>query len=162
MDPRIALASAYLTLNLPFGPNSPAPSMDFGVHPAIYTERGIPLGVGPNAARITGQASPLGYWHSGEANASVHREEQAHIRQMEELGPAFYLAYALTGGEPFEPYRARSGDYETDFDRMWQPPGGFGQERKFPQFRVTGGDDPSVAVLPGYGELLEALLGLIR
>jgi len=159
MDPRVALASAYLGLSIPFGPNSPPPTLDFGVHPRIYTEQGVDL-PGPSAARIAGQASPLGYWYTGEADPSVHREELAHIDQMEALGPAFYLAYALTGGEPFEPYRMRQGDYDIDFNRMWTPEDD--QRRQFPQFRATLGDDPSLEFMPGYGDLLEALLGLIQ
>lgn len=154
MDPKLALAAAYLTLNIPFGPNPPPPSMDFGIQPVLST---------PNRPI----SSPFGYTHDGRSYGNVHAEEQAHMRQMEELGPAFWLAYALTGGAPFEPYDQRRGVYpDADapgyLDSMWEPEGGFGNTRRFPQFRVTGGEDPSLSVLPGYGEALQALLELIR
>lgn len=156
MDPRVAIASAYLTLNLPFGLNAPPISLDFGIHPAFYMDQ---TNAEPGTAQVTGLSSPLGYGYSSGSSPSVHREELAHIDQMEALGPAFYLAYALTGGEPFEPYRARAGDYEKDFDRMWMPEED--QERQFPQARLTFGEDPTLQILPGYEEALRALWGLM-
>lgn len=159
MDPRLAIASAYLSLNLPFGPGQgPPPSLEFGVHPSVQLNREVSLGEG--AGTISAQSSPLGYWYSDNARPSIHREELAHIQQMEALGPAFFLAYALTGGEPFEPYRLRQGDYDVDFNKMWNP-GDAGMGRNFPQFRVNFGESPSLEVLPGYGDALSMLWELI-
>lgn len=47
----------------------------------------------------------------------VLAHEMKHIRQFEALGPAFTLAYALTGGAPFE-------DYLNPDGAMWLPPPG--------------------------------------
>lgn len=154
MFPDIRLAAAYLALSLPFGPNSPPPSLDFGIQPAVYYS-GRPF------------STPFGYAHDGRTDGNIHAEEQLHMRQMEELGPAFWLAYGLTGGAPFEPYDQRRGIYPAAdspgyLDRAWQPQGGFGNERKFPQFRATFGEDPSLELLPGYHDTLLALLELIK
>lgn len=155
MDPRVALASAYLSLSIPFGPNSSPISLDFGVHPSLYFS---PEARG-EGQRVTGLATPFGYGYSSGANPFVHEEELAHIDQMEALGPAFWVAYALTGGEPFEPYRLRQGDLDTDFNRMWLPDED--QERQFPQARLTFGKEPTLQILPGYEEALRALWGLM-
>lgn len=161
MDPRVALASAYLTLNLPFGPNSPPPSLDFGIQPALHMADPV---VGEDYGRVAGLSTPIGYSYSSGANDRVHAEEQLHMRQMEALGPAFWLAYGLTGGEPFEPYNQRVGNYPDPntqgyLERMWTPDEG--QERQFPQARLTFGEDPTLQILPGYEEALRALWGLI-
>lgn len=160
MDPRLALASAYLTLNLPFGPGSgPPPSLEFGLHPSVRLgpDNGTYT---PGSIQVSGMATPMGYGYTNTATSDVHREELAHIDQMEALGPAFFLAYALTGGEPFEPYRAREGDFSVDFNRMWNPEEA-GMGRNFPQFRMNFGESPSLEVLPGYGEALSVLWELI-
>lgn len=117
-----------------------------------------------------GVATPFGYGYHApyfEEHPYFHAEEIAHIRQWEALGPAFLLAYAVTGGEPFEPYPTRDSVIASaredvpywDMDRMWRPPPEL--ERAYPQLRVrwSRSGETKLTFLPGYAELLQAALG---
>jgi hypothetical protein len=48
--------------------------------------------------------------------------ELTHIRQLQALGPAFWLGYGLTLGEAFEPYSVRLGEQYGGHEDMWSPP----------------------------------------
>ncbi len=54
---------------------------------------------------------------SGDVRQELIAHELKHIRQWEALGPGLALAYALTGGIPFE-------DYLNPDGAMWLPPPG--------------------------------------
>lgn len=144
----------WLALSIPLGP-APTPQ-------PITLDGSIILQAAWPAPGIeqTATSTPFGYWlntSQPEAHTpQVISEELHHMRQMEALGPAFWLAYGLTCGEPFESYprkcwRAPSyvGDW-SDPRRMWQP-----DERRFGQVRVEFGHDTTkVIIMPGYAELL--------
>lgn len=53
------------------------------------------------------------------------REEVEHSKQWSALGPLFPVLYAISRGQPFEPYPSRNlGGYtadQYDFALMWQP-----------------------------------------
>lgn len=51
----------------------------------------------------------------------ILREELLHTEQISALGPGFFLAYAGTLGEAFEPYSPRDDDVAFDWDNMWLP-----------------------------------------
>lgn len=120
-----------------------------------------------------GIATPLGYGYQVdvfEKRPGFHVEEIMHLRQWEALGPAFLLAYAATGGEPFEPYTTRESVIASassdvpywDLARMWRPPPEL--SKRFPQFRAEWARDgvTTFKFLPGYAELLQATLKYAR
>jgi hypothetical protein len=155
----ISLAAFVMSFVIPLGPGSAAPvTLDLGV----YWRVGLDL----SRVGVGGLASPFGYVYdvySARMNPTLHAEELLHIRQWEALGPAFPLAYALTGGDPFEPYaltgwqtvpaaQRRGGSYAGTLERMWQP-----DARRSPQVRVAfGRGETSLSVLPMFGEFLTA------
>jgi len=117
----------------------------------------------------TGIATPFGYGYNAAAfehRLEYHVEEALHLRQWEALGPGFLLAYAVTGGEPFEPYMTRDSVIASagadvpywDLDRMWRPPEEL--TMSFPQFRAMWTPDGAAKLtfLPGYAELAQAAL----
>lgn len=153
----ISIAAIYVALVIPFGlgPSQPV-TLDFGIHSRI----------GLDLVHSGGVATPLGYLfdlHSAARNPSLHAEELLHIEQWEALGPAFAVAYLLTGGDPFEPYNPlrwqafpaaerRGGREPSALAYMWQP-----DVRRSPQWRLTfAGEGMRVEFLPAFGELFEA------
>jgi hypothetical protein len=133
----------YLALTLPLGPGAAPTVIDFGVHLRVIAHV-------PGAGAF---ATPFGYVvrDTYPDKDAIHAEELLHVAQWEALGPAFPLAYALTLGEPFEPYNVRLDGYNRtfrftprgiptlwpfppyyDMARMWQP-----DERRSPQWRLT-------------------------
>jgi hypothetical protein len=73
--------------------------------------------------------------HPGCNREETVRHELIHARQWTALGPAFPLAYTMTGGRAFEDY----------MDMMWIPPEGM--ERNCPLFSIR---KDSLSVLPCY------------
>lgn len=103
----------------------------------------------------------------GESWDEIQRHEMMHVEQQQALGPAFWLAYAMTGGQAFEPHQefsfapasASANIHDTrdvkhiDYDRMWMP----SEEMRgnYPLFRLAReGGATRLQFLPGYPELL--------
>ena len=96
------------------------------------------------------------------SNPHLMRHELGHVEQQGALGPGFWLAYALSGGDPFEPYdprnlqneRGRSNVERHDMRQAWMPPDDM--RGQFPLFRVSReGGSTSLQFLPGYPQLGE-------
>lgn len=73
-----------------------------------------------------GMAIPNFFWldtsRSPEDPSLVLQEEYTHTRQMAALGPGFFVAYAATWGQPFEPYNPRDlANRSYSLQRMWHP-----------------------------------------
>jgi hypothetical protein len=153
----IELALLYIAMTIPFGPGPQGvATADVG----IYFRVGADL----QSLALGGFATPFGYFYdryTATKNRALHAEEILHIRQWEALGPAFPLAYAVTGGDPFEPYNPVSwqiapsaerppGRREVALERMWQP-----DARRSPQWRIEmSGGEPRVRFMPLYGDWL--------
>ncbi len=87
-------------------------------------------------------------------HAEIAREEYLHTVQMRALGPAYFGAYALTMGEPFEPYNPRDAGQTFDWSSMWLPAPELANS--CPLFRLSfdSSSGASAGVLPCY-QLLE-------
>jgi hypothetical protein len=144
----LSIAAAYLALVIPLGPGPT--TLDAGIIWSLETH--LSVGVGAFA-------TPIGYVMDPRYSAFdvlLREEELLHVWQWEALGPAFALAYALTWGEPFEPYWTRGQRFHNgkhidyDMSRMWRA-----DARRFPQVRISfgGGEPMSVRVMPGWNVL---------
>jgi hypothetical protein len=113
----------------------------------------------------------------GETTAEAYRHELMHVEQQQALGPAFWLAYALTGGQAFEPHRTTTTYFEevatpdtglpiptppmyamrhridNDYSQMWMPDDT--TRGSYPLFRMAReGGGTRLQFMPGYPELL--------
>lgn len=169
--PRITgIAYAYASITILFG-DGHAPSFELAA--SVYPRAEINQFCVPGARCASGMATPLGYVYDDRVFTQYpeyHTEEITHIRQWEALGPGFVVAYAITGGEPFEPYHTRSsviaaaseGTPFWDYDRMWQPPTEL--QQSYPQLRVSWGGksaDTTITVFPGYAELAGSIVNAL-
>jgi hypothetical protein len=153
----IDLALVYIAMMIPFGPGAPRiATADVGIF--------FRVGADLQPFALGGLATPFGYIYdryTATKNRALHAEEILHIRQWEALGPAFPLAYLVSGGDPFEPYTPVSwqvapsaerqrGRGVSALERMWQP-----DARRSPQWRIdlTGGE-PRVRFMPLYADWL--------
>jgi hypothetical protein len=109
----------------------------------------------------------------GETHALAYQHELAHVEQQAALGPGFWVAYALTGGVPFEPGRRvtryfeevevpdiglpirlppvyrQQFSIEADLSQMWMPPADM--RGRFPIFRIAReGNTARLQWMPGY------------
>jgi hypothetical protein len=98
---------------------------------------------------------------AGVSRDSLMHHEMQHVRQMEALGPAFWAAYALSGGTAFEPhgqasiFPSASWDMHAldDYSRMWMPDDS--TRGRYPLFRMAReGGGTRLQFMPGYPELL--------
>jgi len=154
------LLGLILSLTVPFGPGAPRPNV-LDISPTVGI--GAPI---VNRLGAAGMALPFAVLHgsedawimtsSGPARFDRHdkeylREELNHGIQQRALGPGFWPAYFLTGGEPFEPYDIRSGGKKwLGMDHMWMPEPE--QREQFPIFRLQwgGGKPTQFHFMPGY------------
>lgn len=104
------------------------------------------------------------------SNPHLMRHELAHTEQQAALGPAFWAAYAGTGGQAFEPYDPRDmfgpnaqadwdagivrseGPSAHDMGRTWMPEDH--ERQRYPMFRLEReGDTSRMQFMPGYPQL---------
>lgn len=107
----------------------------------------------------------------GQSHDETHMHELMHVEQQQALGPAFWAAYALTGGQSFEPIyestqwsatpqsTAWGGEQmqhrrDADYSTMWMPPGEM--QGNYPLFRIgrERGEGTRLQFMPGYPELV--------
>ena len=126
---------------------------------------GVPVSSLPNRASamtlpgmVLYQDAPWmeGYRDHLPSDPHLLRHELEHVDQQSALGPAFWLAYAATGGRAFEPYDplarwlpSNTGNYDHDFSDVWTaPPEMVGN---YPLFRISRrGDETKYQFMPGY------------
>ena len=125
----ISLLAITVTLTLNFGaPASATWSLD--VTPVVLVRadpaRIIPGVLASSPIPRVVIIRPQGFTDPGYYSSTVSHE-LVHQRQMDALGPWFYVAYAATLGRPFEPRGnlPQATDpmdlYEPDLGTMWQP-----------------------------------------
>jgi hypothetical protein len=145
----LTLGVLLLTLTIPLG-DAPSPTpatLDISV--AIHIEHAELIPSPFNPRGIEGFTTP---WTIHTVPSQRHRydalpEELNHWRQYQALGPALPLAYAITLGEPFEPYDLRRGGTITRHDpiHMWEA-----DETRYPTFRVTFERQVDIEFMPGW------------
>lgn len=163
------LAYASVSLTVRFGGDQPTRyELDLDFHPAIRMQECIEM----SSHCSDGLSTPLFFLYrpqSVAANPLLHMEEVMHYQQFRALGLAFPLAYAVTLGEPFEPYPIRRPDVLAaslyhdsrglnldvySLERMWMPDAS--QRPVAPMLRLTGSsrEDAQLSFFPGFTQPL--------
>lgn len=139
----LTIALAYVLVTIPIGGGDV--TIEGGIYPEVVLQQNIVL---PNKAEIGGLATPFGTISAD--HRFVQMEEALHLEQWLALGPWYLLSYAITGGEPFEPYGRTQWGYSPpaySLSPMWQP-----DARRYHQWTVTVGDEISVRFMRGWWE----------
>lgn len=134
----LGIAFAYILVTIPIGGGDVL--IQGGVYPSYQLRYNLDIGLSYD---VGGFATPFGTVHNG--NRTVEVEEYLHLRQWLALGPWLAPAYAITGGEPFEPYSWRGDIYTKDFSVMW-----IADEIRYHQWTVTVGESWSVEFMRGW------------
>lgn len=93
------------------------------------------------------------YDYVGISGYNMVHHELKHWRQQASLGPIFWIVYAMTMGEVFEPYSPIDLFAPLDFGKVYHPPPeDFGN---FPFFRFSFNTDSTITLsaFPGYPQL---------
>jgi hypothetical protein len=163
------LLSLALSLSLPMQGGQFTGDYSFDLTPTIGIH--APTGLwGAGATTLPGvvlydpaEVERLGA--AGEGWDEIVRHELMHSEQQQALGPAFWLAYTLTGGQAFEPHKeitfvpsttaawGMAPRVESDYSRMWMPDDT--TRGRYPLFRMAReGGGTRLQFMPGYPELL--------
>ena len=153
-----------LSLSLPMEGAEFTGDYSFDVTPTfgVPMANGLPWGASattlPGMVLYDDREYLRGTRHHLPSSPELQQHELGHVDQQSALGPAFWLGYALSGGQAFEPYnplRAFLGppssyqERSNDMSRTWMPPPDM--PRDFPIFRLKREDDTtSIQFMPGY------------
>jgi hypothetical protein len=159
------LLSLTIAISLPLSGGQFTGDYSFDVSPTIGLE--APTGLlGAGATTLPGvvlydrtEVERLGL--AGEGWGEILRHELMHAEQQRALGPAFWLAYGLTGGQGFEPHKevtfvpsttaawGMAPRAQSDYSQMWMPVEGM--RGRYPIFRIArDGATTRLQWMPGY------------